>query len=81
MTGRLIGIADEYGTIWAGEPGTSERLGDLVQRGDGETFEVRLTGRVQVRDLTHEATCAIFDGAASCSCGAVARAMKEAATS
>ena len=43
--GHLVGIADEYGTIWAGEPGASERIGDLVQRGDEETFEVRLTTR------------------------------------
>ena len=38
----LIGVADEYGTIWAGEPGASKRIGDLVQRDDDETFEVRL---------------------------------------
>jgi hypothetical protein len=43
--GHLVGIADEYGTIWAGEPGASERVGDLVQRADEETFEVRLATR------------------------------------
>lgn len=43
--GHLVGIADEYGSIWKGEPGASERIGDLVQRGDSETFEVRLTTR------------------------------------
>ena len=43
MTGFLVGIADEYGTIWAGEPGASERAGDLIQRADEETFEIRLT--------------------------------------
>ena len=50
MTGRsrhdggtqLLGIADEYGTIWSGAPGASERVGDLIQRPDEETFEVRL---------------------------------------
>lgn len=36
----LVGIADEYGTIWVGEPGASERLGDLVLRADEETSEV-----------------------------------------
>lgn len=39
---RLVGIADEYGTIWAGEPGASVRIGDLVTRPDDETQEVRL---------------------------------------
>ena len=73
---RIIGIADEYGSIWSGEPGVSDRIGDLVQRGDGETFEVRLTSRVRVRDLEHEATCGIFDGNDSCDCGAVASAVK-----
>lgn len=72
----IIGIADEYGTIWSGEPGSSERIGDLVQRGDSETFEVHLSGRIRVRDLYHEATCAIFSGKQSCSCGAVADAVK-----
>jgi hypothetical protein len=38
----LIGIADEYGTIWSGEPGASVRIGDLVARGDEETQEVRI---------------------------------------
>jgi len=46
--GHLVGIADEYGTIWAGEPRASERVGDLVQRGDEETFEVRLRSRSAV---------------------------------
>ena len=41
-SGQLLGIADEYGTIWSGEPGASERVGDLIQRADEETFEVRL---------------------------------------
>jgi hypothetical protein len=77
-TSRLIGIADEYGTIWKGEPGASERIGDLVQRGDGETSEVRLSGRVRVRDLEHEASCGIFDGNDSCDCGAVVAAVKDA---
>lgn len=40
--GQLLGIADEYGTIWSGEPGASERVGDLIKRPDEETFEVRL---------------------------------------
>jgi hypothetical protein len=48
MTG-LVGIADEYGTIWRGEPGASERIGDLVQRADQETFEVRLTSESELR--------------------------------
>lgn len=43
LLGYLVGIADEYGTIWAAEPGASERVGDLVQRADQETFEVRLS--------------------------------------
>ena len=43
LLGYLVGIADEYGTIWAAEPGASPRVGDLVQRPDGETFEVRLS--------------------------------------
>lgn len=43
--GYLVGIADEYGTIWGGEPGASERLGGLIQRPDEETFEVRLATR------------------------------------
>ena len=43
LLGYLVGIADEYGTIWAGEPGASGRVGDLVQRPDQETFEVRLS--------------------------------------
>jgi hypothetical protein len=42
MNDRLVGIADEYGTIWRGQPGASERIGDLVRRPDDETFEVRL---------------------------------------
>lgn len=42
MSGHLLGIADEYGSIWTGEPGASERIGDLVQRPDEETFEIRL---------------------------------------
>jgi hypothetical protein len=75
---RIIGIADEYGSIWSGEPGASDQIGDLVQRGDSETFEVRLTGRVRVRDLEHEASCGIFDGNESCDCGAVARAVNGA---
>lgn len=45
LRGWLLGIADEYGTIWEGEPGASERIGDLVQRGDSETFEVHLASR------------------------------------
>lgn len=44
-SGHLVGIADEYGTIWKDEPGASDRIGDLVQRADSETFEVRLTTR------------------------------------
>lgn len=34
-----IGVADEYGTIWSGEPGAagSRRIGDLVLRYDEET--------------------------------------------
>ena len=45
MPEHVIGIADDYGTIWNGEPGSSEQIGDLVQRGDSETFEVRVTGK------------------------------------
>lgn len=37
-----IGIVDEYGTIWAGEPGASDRIGDLIPRKDEETWEVHL---------------------------------------
>ena len=35
--GRLVGVVDEYGTVWAGEPGESRRIGDLVVRDDEET--------------------------------------------
>jgi hypothetical protein len=35
--GRLVGVVDEYGTVWAGEPGESKRIGDLVVRDDEET--------------------------------------------
>ena len=57
MTDRLIGIADEYGTIWSGEPGASDRVGDLIQRPDEETCEVRLTGRAAswtFREAVHQ---------------------------
>lgn len=42
--GTLRGIADEYGTIWDGEPGAagSTIIGDLVIRADEETSEVYL---------------------------------------
>lgn len=40
----------------------------------------RTTGKVQVRDLWHESTCVIFSGGSSCSCGAVAQAVKEASS-
>ena len=35
-----MGIADEYGTVWSGEPGTSAIIGDLVQ--DDETATLYL---------------------------------------
>lgn len=35
--GALCGVVDEYGTVWAGEPGTSEQIGELVIRDDEET--------------------------------------------
>jgi hypothetical protein len=38
--GIFVGIADEYGTIWDGEPGVSNIIGDIVVRADEETCEV-----------------------------------------
>lgn len=35
--GRLVGVVDEYGTVWDGEPGASRVVGDLVVRQDEET--------------------------------------------
>lgn len=44
--GRLVGIVDEYGTVWSGEPGAtrdgSRPIGDLVVRDDDETGELYL---------------------------------------
>lgn len=34
--------------------------------------------KVRVRDLWHDRDCAIFAGSSSCSCGAVAQAVKDA---
>lgn len=48
----LVGIADEFGTIWAGEPGVSERIGDLVTRSDGETAEVRVRFPIRLVNRT-----------------------------
>lgn len=38
--GGFIGYLDEYGTIWDGEPGASNRIGDAIQCADEETFEI-----------------------------------------
>lgn len=46
-----LGIADEYGTIWSGEPGASPRVGDLIPRRDEETFVVSLDLRLVLRAL------------------------------
>lgn len=35
--GRLRGVVDEYGTVWDGEPGASNIIGDLIMRDDEET--------------------------------------------
>lgn len=35
--GRRVGVVDEYGTVWTGEPGASQRIGELVMRDDEET--------------------------------------------
>lgn len=43
--GELVGIMDEYGTIWSGEPGASEVIGDMVTRPDEETHEIYLERR------------------------------------
>jgi hypothetical protein len=34
IQGRHVGVVDEYGTVWAGEPGDSRVIGDLVPRDD-----------------------------------------------
>lgn len=42
---REVGIVDEYGTVWDGEPGASgsKRIGDLVPReNDQETATLYL---------------------------------------
>lgn len=43
--GVRVGIADEFGSIWDGEPGEngSKVIGDLVTRDDGETQVVYVT--------------------------------------
>lgn len=43
--GELAGIVDEYGTVWDGEPGVSNIIGDLVVRPDEETLELYLEPR------------------------------------
>lgn len=41
--GSLVGTMDEYGTIWDGEPGVSNIIGDLVSNDSDETCKVYLT--------------------------------------
>lgn len=45
--GSLVGVVDEYGTVWEGEPGASRRIGDLVIRDDEETSWLYLEREVQ----------------------------------
>ena len=47
--GRYVGIADEYGTIWDGEPGAegSSVIGDITARSDGETLNVYIESRLE----------------------------------
>lgn len=42
--GEKIGVLDEYGTIWNGEPGSpgAQVIGDIVPRADEETYDVYL---------------------------------------
>lgn len=49
--GELVGIVDEYGTVWDGEPGVSNIIGDLVVRPDEETLELYLEGPAVGRRL------------------------------
>jgi hypothetical protein len=42
-TGRCVGVVDEYGTVWDGEPGASRIIGDLIVREDEETSWLYLT--------------------------------------
>ena len=44
--GRRVGVVDEYGTVWSGEPGTSKVIGDLIPRKrDEETSYLYLRRR------------------------------------
>lgn len=38
--GSLVGTLDEYGTVWDGEPGASDVIGDLVSNDADETMAV-----------------------------------------
>jgi hypothetical protein len=40
--GEFVGVMDEYGSIWSGEPGASEIIGDGVVRPDEETTAIYL---------------------------------------
>ena len=41
----FVGVVDEYGSVWSGDPGASELIGDLMIRADGETSELHLRRR------------------------------------
>lgn len=44
--GRRVGVVDEYGTVWSGEPGVSQIIGDLIPRKrDEETSYLYLRTR------------------------------------
>lgn len=56
--GEFVGVMDEYGTIWSGEPGTSKVIGDAVVRPRSEeTMAIFLAKADAVGELACEGGC------------------------